>query len=120
MDVSSIAPIVAWIASFTALNVIVKSLSGSLGHLTAFGQMQAMLRSPWLYVAGVLYVCCALLYFFLLGRLPLSVAGPVFMVLGIVITTAIGAFGFGEPIGLQKSLGMAVCLVGLGLIYGRV
>ncbi len=118
MGSSIVVPVVAWIASFTTLNIIVKRLSGSLGHLSTIGQLQIMLRSPWLYIACVLYAFCALLYFFLLSRLPLSVAGPMFMVLGVVITAAIGAFGFGEPMGSEKLIGMTVCMIGLGLIYG--
>ncbi len=111
-------PVIVWTLSFSVLNVVVKSLSSSLGGLTATAQIEAMLRSPSLYAAGLLYGCCALLYFFLLGRLPLSVAGPMFMVLGIVITTAIGSLVFGESLGPQKTVGMLVCMLGMGLIYG--
>jgi multidrug transporter EmrE-like cation transporter len=114
---STFAPIVGWLACFAVLNVLVKGLSLSAFNGSLLQGVLAMAKSPTLYVAGILYVACALLYFFSLSRLPLSTAGPVFMVLGVVTTGILGFSVFGEPVGTAKLMGIAICLAGTALIF---
>lgn len=117
MNIPIFAPTIAWIACFAILNILVKALSLTISSGSLFEQALAMAKSPTFYVAGVLYVSCALLYFLSLNRLPLSTAGPVFMILGIVTTAAIGCGVFGESLGALKLLGMIVCIAGVALIF---
>jgi multidrug transporter EmrE-like cation transporter len=114
---SAFAPILGWLACFATLNVLVKRLSYSVSDGTLLESLAAMMKSPLLYLAGMLYVACALLYFFSLARWPLSTAGPVFMVLGVVTTGVLGFSVFDEPVGLAKLAGILVCLAGTGLIF---
>jgi multidrug transporter EmrE-like cation transporter len=90
--------IAAWLACFTVLNVLVKMLSLTISTGSLFERALAMAKSPSFYVAGVLYVACALLYFVSLNRLPLSTAGPAFMILGIITTAIVGSSIFGESL----------------------
>lgn len=108
--------IFGWLTCFTVLNILVKRMSISVRLPSLLEDLLHMAQSPAFYIAGLLYVTCALLYFLMLSRLPLSTAGPLFMVLGIVSTTAIGFWVFGEAIGAMKIAGLAVCLVGIGMI----
>lgn len=117
MKVTTIVVIAGWLACFVVLNVLVKNLSLSIAHGSLIEQAISGLRSPKLYVAGTLYVSCALLYFIALGRLPLSTAGPMFMVIGVVSTAAIGFVVFHEPIGLVKAVGLGICLLGIAMLF---
>lgn len=117
MRIATFAVIAGWFACFVVLNVLVKNLSLSIAHGSLAEQAISGLRNPTLYVAGALYVSCALLYFVALGRLPLSTAGPMFMVIGTVSTAIIGFVFFREPIGLVKAIGLCVCLLGIGILF---
>jgi multidrug transporter EmrE-like cation transporter len=110
-------PVVAWVGCFAVLNILVKALSLKVSTGSLFERAIVMVESPRLYVAGVLYVACAFLYFLSLNRLPLSTAGPAFMILGVVTTGIIGAGVFGESLGVLKLLGMVICIAGVGLIF---
>ena len=114
---STFAPILVWLACFASLNVIVKQLSNSTFKGGLLEGLLAMVGSPVLYLAMALYAACALLYFYSLTRLPLSTAGPVFMVLGVVTTSALGFTVFDEPVGSVKLAGIFICLVGTALIF---
>jgi len=107
----------AWLVCFTVLNVLVKRLSLAVATESLFLQALALLRSPVFYVAGLLYVTCAVLYFLVLHRVPLSAAGPAFMVLGVVTTAIIGSAVFGESINALKLFGILICLGGTALIF---
>src|SRR5215472_7668584 len=65
----------------------------------------------------VLYVACALLYFLALNRLPLSTAGPAFMVLRVVTTAILGPAVFGESLSFPKLLGIGICILGTVLTF---
>ena|SRR5215469_10576489 len=112
-----VSPVAAWLICFTVLNVLVKGLSLTLASGNLLEQALGLLKSPILYIAGVLYVACVLLYFLALNRLPLSTAGPAFMVLGVVATAILGAAVFGESLGFPKLLGIGVCILGTVLIF---
>jgi multidrug transporter EmrE-like cation transporter len=110
-------PVAAWLICFTVLNVLVKGLSLTVATGSLFEQASGLLKSPILYLAGILYVTCALLYFLAMNRLPLSTAGPTFMVLGVVTTAILGAAVFGEALGFLKVLGIGLCILGTVLIF---
>lgn len=117
MRITTFAVIAGWVACFVVLNVLVKNLSLSIAHGSLLEQALSGLKNPTLYLAAALYVSCALLYFVVLGRLPLSTAGPMFMVIGTISTAAIGFFVFREPIGLVKAVGLCVCLLGISILF---
>jgi multidrug transporter EmrE-like cation transporter len=117
MKFSTFTAVAGWLTCFIALNIIVKNLSVSTADQSLFQQLLSIAKSPILYVAGVLYVTCALLYFLALGRLPLSTAGPMFMVLGVASTALIGFFVFGETVSTMKLAGLAFCLFGIGMLF---
>jgi multidrug transporter EmrE-like cation transporter len=96
---------------------MVKRLSLAVAADSLLGQALALLRFPLFYVAGLLYVTCAVLYFLVLNRLPLSAAGPTFMVLGVVTTAIIGVAVFAESINALKLFGILICLGGTALIF---
>ena len=117
MNLARFSPVAAWLICFSVLNLLVKG--HLLGIVTGnlFEQALGLLKSPVLYVAGILYIACALLYFLALNRLPLSTAGPGFMTLGVVTTAILGAAVFGESLGSLKLLGIVVCILGTVLIF---
>ncbi len=117
LNATIVTPIAAWLACFAVLNVIVKTLSLTISTESLLEQALSMAKSSTFYVAGILYVTCAFLYFLSLNRLPLSTAGPAFMILGVITTAVIGSSVFGEPLGFVKLLGMIVCIAGVGLIF---
>ena len=117
MNLAIISPVAAWLICFTVLNVLVKGLSLTVASGSLLERAPGLLKSPNLYVAGILYVTCALLYLLALSRLPLSTAGPAFMVLGVVTTAILGAAVFGESLGFLKILGIGVCILGTVLIF---
>lgn len=117
MNLAIFSPVAAWLFCFTVVSVLVKDLSLTVATGSLIEQVLGLLKSPILYVAGVLYVTCALLYFLALSRLPLSTAGPAFMVLGVVTTAILGAAVFGESLGFLKVLGIGLCILGTVLIF---
>lgn len=113
----SFAAVTAWLVCFAILNVMVKGLSDrwSAGGFAA--AVVRMVQSPVIYFAGALYLICALLYFYALGRLPLSIAGPTFNILGVVTTSVLGFTVFNETLSSTKLAGIVVCLLGTILIF---
>jgi len=111
LNLAIVSPVAAWLICFTVLNVLVKGLSLTVAPDDLLDQALGLLKSP------ILYVACALLYFLALSRLPLSTAGPAFMVLGVVTTAILGAAVFGESLGFPKLFGIGVCILGTGLIF---
>lgn len=105
-------PIFGWLICFVVLNIIVKDVSRKIFSGGLIESVFGMISSPLIYVAAVLYLSCAMLYFFSLSRLPLSTVGPVFMILGVVTTTVLGFVLFGEHVTKIKLLGAGVSLVG--------
>ena len=113
MRTTSLFIVATWLVCFCFLNIIVKNLSESVSQAGLTDQLFAMIRAPTLYLAAVLYVSCALLYFVALGNMTLSSAGPLFMILGIVSTSMIGIIVFKETIGTVKAVGLLICLMGV-------
>ena len=110
--------ILLWIISFSCLNVIAKKIAAnppplSLGisKITLY-----MIKSGWLYILCFLYLLCAVLYLSALHLMPLSSAGPGFLIIGSIITTVMGAVFFGEPLSLIKMAGLVICVIGILLM----
>jgi multidrug transporter EmrE-like cation transporter len=112
MMIRTLFPIAGWLICFAILNVFVKDIARRIFIGSLLDTLLNMARSPMMYVAATLYIACAFLYFLALSRLPLSTAGPVFMVLGVVTTTVLGFSLFGEQMSPLKLLGTGVCLLG--------
>ncbi|MCP3943763.1 MAG: hypothetical protein GY710_20105 [Desulfobacteraceae bacterium] len=72
------------------------------------------LRSVFFYVTVVCYPVMVLLSCISLRLMPVSSAGPIFMILGTIISIILGIFFFSEEIGTLKLAGIIFC--GLGII----
>lgn len=111
--------ILIWLGCFIGANaaakVLVQHIPSPLPGFTSL--ISGLFLSPWFYLAGVLYLACAGLYLSLLRLLPLSVIAPVTLVLGVVATYALGVAAFGEKLSLVRGMGVALCLLGVILIY---
>ena len=87
-----------------------KSTAGGVG-------IGKLLREPYFYLGGMLYVCSALLNLYLLKKLPYSIVVP----LGsfTYIWTLLIAHKFlGEAVTRKKVLGILLILAGVGLVAG--
>lgn len=85
------------------------ALAGKASPLTAF---QAIATSPAVLAGMVCFGLSAVVWLFVLAKIPLSTAYP-FVALGIAITAVGGRFLFLEPISALK-------LVGIGLVMAGV
>jgi multidrug transporter EmrE-like cation transporter len=109
--------IASWFVCFTGLNILLKqglvnmSFDGSIWQL-----ITSMAASPWAYIAVGLYIACAVFYLFALRVMPLSIAGPTYMTLGIFSAAATGILYFGEPLSISKIAGMTLCVGGVLLL----
>lgn len=86
------------------------------GALTA--KLGAVLASPSLWGATVLYGAATLVWVMILTRVPISIAYPITS-LTIVIVPVAGWFLFDEPLTLRMACGMAVICAGVWLIAGK-
>lgn len=80
--------------------------------------LQALLTSGYFYVAVLLYGVLSLIWVWILTRVPLSHAYP-FVVLAFVFTPAFGFLLFDEPLNLSYIAGLALILVGLGVLAAK-
>lgn len=114
---TALALVLAWLICFTGLNVLLKQ---GLVHLTLDGGVWQLMReligSPWAYVAVALYGACAVFYLVALRLLPLSVAGPAYMTLGVFSAALTGVLYFSEPVTATKIAGLALCVSGVLLL----
>jgi multidrug transporter EmrE-like cation transporter len=71
--------------------------------------------SPWVLVGLACFGLSAVVWLFVLSKIPLSSAYP-FVALGIAITVVAGRYLFGEPLSAAKLLGVIIILVGIGTV----
>jgi multidrug transporter EmrE-like cation transporter len=71
--------------------------------------------SPWVLVGLGCFGLSAVVWLFVLSKIPLSSAYP-FVALGIAITVVAGRYLFGEPISVAKLIGVAIILLGIGTV----
>lgn len=76
-------------------------------------EMGGLLQSPMVLVGLGLYGVGALLWLFVLGRAPLSLAYP-FVGLGFILTMLAGAFFLNESVNAARVLG--TLLIGIGCV----
>lgn len=79
------------------------------------GEVGGLLQSPMIYVGLGLYGLGAVLWLFVLGRAPLSLAYP-FVGLGFVLTMLAGVFLLGEQVSAARVLGTLLIASGCVLV----
>jgi len=84
------------------------------GAAGAFRWALALLLNPWIMVVFAGAAIAAISWFFVVSRLPLSVAYP-FVALTFPLVTLASALIFGEPIGWGNFAGLALIVAGLVL-----
>jgi multidrug transporter EmrE-like cation transporter len=110
--------ITIWLTCFGLVNVFAKNLVDRLNPMQSgiLNTLQDVLLAPRFYLIFVLYSSCAVLYFIALRIMPLSVAGPVFTILGAMTTSILGVWILGESLSSLKIVGIGLCILGIGLI----
>lgn len=72
-------------------------------------------RSPFVVLGLGAYGAGAVVWLFVLSRIPVSFAYP-FVALGIVLTTVVGATILSERVSLTSSLGVMMIVAGIGMV----
>lgn len=85
-----------------------KTTAGGLG-------IGKLLRNPYLYLGGGLYVLSALLNLYLLKRLPYSIVVPL-GALTYIWTMGIACRFLGEKVTRQKVIGILLIIIGVVLV----
>lgn len=80
------------------------------------GKAKTVVLNPFLLLSALCYVSGFVLYSIVLTKLELSRAYPVASVSTIVIILVVSALFLRESIGVQKMIGIALCLGGIVLI----
>jgi multidrug transporter EmrE-like cation transporter len=73
---------------------------------------QAIATSPAVLMGMTCFGLSAVLWLFVLAKIPLSTAYP-FIAIGITVTVVAGRFLFAEPVSLFKLFGIALVIVGV-------
>src|SRR3954465_3337498 len=73
---------------------------------------QGIATSPAVLMGMACFGLSAVLWLFVLAKIPLSTAYP-FIAIGITITVVAGRFLFAEPVSLFKLFGIALVIVGV-------
>jgi multidrug transporter EmrE-like cation transporter len=89
--------------------------SRALGASNIAGEATALAFNPFVWTGLCLYGLGAILWLFVLGRTPLSVAYP-FVGLGFVLTMAAGAIVLGEEVGPARITGTLLIAAGCILV----
>lgn len=109
-----LALLLAWMAGFAALNYLARTLAVGLPPGGGIRSLISLLVSSYmLYAAAFLYLFCAILYFAALRIMPLSTAGPVFLVAGTAIALVVGIAVLGEKSSPVRLGGIALSLAGI-------
>ncbi|SRR5690348_13735861 len=74
--------------------------------------LQAIATSPAVLMGMACFGLSALVWLFVLAKIPVSTAYP-FIAVGIIITVVGGRFLFAEPVSLLKLFGIALVVVGV-------
>lgn len=119
VTVVRLAIIACWAASFCALSYGAKILVMRIPPLGngVSALARHLLLSGWTYLIFMLYGCCAVLYLAALRKMPLSIAGPVFLLLGSVLSLLLGVALLKESLSASQGVGCALCLAGIALMY---
>lgn len=79
------------------------------------GEVGGLIQSPMVFVGLGLYGVGALLWLFVLGRAPLSLAYP-FVGMGFILTMLAGAFWLNESLSLARVAGTLLIATGCVLV----
>ena len=79
------------------------------------GEVSGLLQSPMIYVGLGLYGIGALLWLFVLGRAPLSLAYP-FVGMGFILTMLAGTLYLGENLSAARVSGTLLIAIGCALV----
>ena len=119
--ISRIMVVLSWLVCFALVNAGAKMYMQRIPWpvATTGELLRSVLLTPWPYGLVVLYGMCATLYMISLRLMPLSVAGPMFLVLGALVTFMLGVMLFGESPNMVRFVGVALSIVGVCLMCGR-
>jgi multidrug transporter EmrE-like cation transporter len=100
-------------------NILLKIGAGRLGPLDGPGLM-ARLATDYYLIAGVLlFALNVVFYIAALTRLNLSFAYPIMVAGGLIIVVSASVLMLREALTLPQMIGLALLVVGIGLIGGR-
>lgn len=83
--------------------------------MSSDGEIASLLRSPMVFVGLGLYAFGAMLWLFVLGRVPLSLAYP-FVGMGFILTMLAGAFYLQESVSPARIAGTLFIAIGCVLV----
>jgi multidrug transporter EmrE-like cation transporter len=121
MRLDSVAMIFASVALSSGSQIILKSAMSAqdIQHTMKTGnsiELMAIISTSPQVIAGLgCFGLSAVIWLFVLSRIPLSSAYP-FVALGILVTVVAGAFFFGEAITPLKALGVGLIMGGILLV----
>lgn len=78
--------------------------------------LMKLIRSPHLWIGGILLVVGTLYWFTVLKRLELSVALPVTCVLTLVFSVLFSLLVFGEQVSVMRGIGLGLAVLSIVLI----
>jgi len=123
LSVFSVPPIMLKLP-LTSLSLVLFVLGLSVGQLlfkksalniAGRGFVSSLASDPTFYLAAIIYAATALLYTWILTRIPLSAAYP-FVAGGIVVVPLLGHFFFGEQLTGHFWLGASLIVIGMLVI----
>ena len=81
-------------------------------------QFIGLLREPLFFVGFLFYFVAALAWFRVIAAAPLAVAYPLLVSLTFISVTAAAVLIWGEPLTIQKIVGLILILGGIFLVSG--
>lgn len=115
VSLSALAQLALKIGTTAAKSGASGAASASASGAGVGGEMGALLQSPMVYVGLGLYGFGALLWLFVLGRAPLSLAYP-FVGMGFILTMAAGSLYLGEHLSAGRLIGTLLIAAGCVLV----
>ncbi|WP_337828792.1 hypothetical protein [Pseudonocardia sp. TMWB2A] len=115
VSLSALAQLALKIGTSAAKSGASGAASASASGAGLGGEMGALLQSPMVYVGLGLYGFGALLWLFVLGRAPLSLAYP-FVGMGFILTMAAGSLYLGEHLSAGRLIGTLLIAAGCVLV----
>jgi len=107
-----------WVLGFSILTYSTKSLTDGMPAIVQGwkGIFTYAVQCYWTYIMVSLYPVCALLYLCAVRIMPLSTAGPLFLIMGILVTSLLAIICFGESVTLLKVIGLVCSFIGAVLV----
>jgi multidrug transporter EmrE-like cation transporter len=121
MRMDSVALIFGSVVLSSAAQLILKAgmtaqgIQGAIKTGDPTEVVSKLLTSPLVLAGLFCFGLSALMWLFVLSRVPVSSAYP-FIALGIFVTVLAGSFVFAEPISLTKAIGVGVIIFGVVLV----